>query len=174
MDGSQDCKSGTQLPEIGVARGARPQPGEVAITRAEISTLVDTFYEHVWAHPRLGTIFSSRLDADRANHLVRMKQFWASVLLRSGEYHGRPMPKHKAITEARSGDFAQWLDLFCATAHNVLAPQTATYVVGKAEQIAQSLWLGMFGGVGEAPPLWLKGPDYLAKYAEIETREISK
>lgn len=173
MDESEDRNRGTRPPELRVGHGVRPQPADIAITRTEISTLVDTFYGHVWAHPRLSPIFSSRLDADRDKHLARMKQFWASVLLRSGEYHGRPVPKHKAITEAQSSDFAHWLDLFCTTAHEVLTPQTATHVVAKAEQIAQSLWLAMFGGVGDAPPIWLKGPDYLAKYAETETREIS-
>lgn len=162
------------MSEIGVSHRTRPQVGDIALTREDISVLVETFYGHVWEHPRLGPIFSSRLDGDRANHLVRMKQFWASVLLRSGEYHGRPVPKHKAITEAQDVDFAHWLEVFRATAHDVLAPATARQVVEKAEQIAQSLWLAMFGDVGEPPPAWLKGPDYLAKYSDCEVREISK
>ncbi len=173
MDGSEDRQRVERTPEIGVSGRAKPEVADIAITRDEIAALVDKFYDRVWAHPRLGPIFSSRLESDRANHLVRMKQFWASVLLRSGEYHGRPVPKHKAITEAQDVDFAHWLELFHATAHDVLQFETASQVIAKAEQIAQSLWLAMFGGVGESPPSWLKGPDYLAKHLQGEVREIS-
>lgn len=152
---------------------AKPDGVDIAITREEISALVDNFYDRVWSHTKIGPIFSSRLDHDRAGHLVRMKTFWASVLLRSGEYHGRPVPKHKAITEAEGVDFAHWLELFRATAFEILEPETASQVTEKAEHIAQSLWIAMFGQVGERPPAWLKGPDYLTKHNRDEVREQS-
>ena len=141
----------------------------VAISREEISTLVDEFYGRVWRDPDLGPIFSLRLDADRAAHLARMKQFWGSVLLRSGEYQGRPVPKHKAITEAAPVHFARWLELFRTTSFEVLQPDIAAQVMEKAERIAESLWLAMFGKVGATPPHWLKGPDYLTKYHDSQT-----
>jgi len=151
----------------------KPKSVDIAITREDISVLVETFYQRVWAHPRLGPIFSSRLEDDRSAHLDRMKLFWASVLLRSGEYHGRPVPKHKALTEAEDHDFAHWLSLFRATAFECLTPKTASIVTDKAEHIATSLWLAMFGSVGARPPNWLTGPNYLEKYSEAKTRDIT-
>ena len=145
----------------------------VPITRAEISTLVDEFYRQVWAHPRLGPIFSQRLDQDRDAHLNRMKTFWASVLLRSGEYHGRPVPKHKALSEVVQSDFAQWLELFRHTAFEVLDASVAEYVVDKAEHIAASLWLAMFGTPGSAVPGWLKGANYVEKFKQTESGALS-
>ncbi len=172
MDRTEDRRKVGTTPEIGALKRAKLNEVEIAITRDEISALVDKFYERVWAHPRLGPIFSSRLENDRTAHLERMKQFWASVLLRTGEYHGRPVPKHKAITEAKGVDFAHWLELFRATAFELLEPETAKHVTAKAEQIATSLWLAMFGGVGERPPTWLNGPDYLIKHTQGEVREM--
>lgn len=162
-----------RTPDVEALRRAKPAVVDIDITRDEISILVDTFYDRVWCHPKIGPIFSSRLDADRETHLARMKQFWASVLLRTGEYHGRPVPKHKAITEAESVDFAHWLEIFRATAFELLEPETARRVTEKAEQIAQSLWLAMFGRVGESPPPWLYGPDYLAKKSQDDMRGTS-
>lgn len=146
---------------------------ECVITRADISTLVDKFYDRVWADPRLGPIFSKRLDHNRADHLQRMKQFWASVLLRSGEYHGRPVPKHKALTEVVQSDFAQWLELFHETAFEVLEKSVAQHVVDKAEHIAASLWLAMFGTPGSAVPLWLKGANYVEKFHQEQLGAMS-
>lgn len=145
-----------------------PEP-EIAITRDEISALVDTFYDRVWADDRLGPIFSARLDHNRDAHLDRMKLFWASVLLRSGEYHGRPVPKHKALSEVEPSDFVRWLTLFETTAHEILDTNTALHVIEKAERIAESLWLAMFGTIGQTPPAWLKGQNYETKYAESQT-----
>lgn len=131
--------------------------GSSPITRAQISELVDRFYDRVWAHADLGPIFAARLDHKRSEHLVTMKKFWASVLLTSGEYHGRPVPKHKALSEVREHHFEQWLGLFQQTANEVFDAELSVFVTNKAERIAQSLWLAMFGQVGEAPPNWL-GP----------------
>lgn len=140
--------------------GGAPSVDDVAVTRDEISELVDLFYQRVWADVRLGPIFLSRLGDQRDAHLARMKQFWASVLLRSGEYHGQPVPKHKALTEVVEDDFARWLSLFRKTAFDVFSEKAAEHVTAKAERIAQSLWLAMFGTVGASPPTWLNGPDY--------------
>lgn len=129
-----------------------------AITRAQISDLVDRFYDRVWAHAELGPIFSSRLDHKRDQHLATMKKFWASVLLASGEYHGRPVPKHKVLHDVREYHFGQWLGLFQQTANEVFCAETAVFVTTKAERIAQSLWLAMFGQIGETPPTWIGQP----------------
>ena len=147
------------------------EPTHATITEQQISDLVDEFYNRVWKHPRLGPIFSSRLDGKRDQHLVRMKKFWASILLRTGEYHGRPVPKHKALSEVVPKDFAIWLTLFRTTANEVLEVGLADHVTEKAERIAQSLWLAMFAGIGDTPPGWLRGPEYISQYEDLNARD---
>lgn len=139
------------------------------ISRDQISNLVDTFYDRIWADQRLGPIFKRRLDHDKPAHLARMKKFWASVLLHSGEYHGRPVPKHKALHEVNQYDYALWLRLFNQSAQDVLPVTLAEDVIAKAERIAQSLWLASFGDVGHRPPEWLSDAKYM-QITDVDNR----
>lgn len=127
---------------------ARPaivrEPVHPSISHAQISELVDRFYDAIWSHPVLGPIFTRRVE-DRAAHLDRMKRFWSSVLLRTGAYKGRPVPAHVRLGEVRSEDFALWLSVFRPVARDVFAPEAAPLVIAAAERIATSLWLAMFG-----------------------------
>jgi hemoglobin len=45
-----------------------------------------------------------------------MVEFWSSVALMTGRYHGAPMPKH-APCRSSWADFDRWLELFRETAH---------------------------------------------------------
>lgn len=122
-------------------------PAQAAITEQQISHLVETFYDKVWADERLGPIFQGRI-ADRPAHLAKMKDFWSSMLLGTGRFNGRPMPKHVALTEVEDGDFAIWLGLFRPVAHEAFAPEAAQSVINMAEQIAGTFRHVMFGGAG--------------------------
>lgn len=110
-----------------------------------ISTLVDTFYERVRAHPLLGPVFDEAIG-DWGPHLAKMKDFWASVALNAGRYSGKPVPKHKALTSVQPWHFDIWLGLFRATlADTAPSPEAAAYFMERAERIAESLKLAMFG-----------------------------
>ncbi len=93
-----------------------PLPG---VTREQISQLVDVFYAKVREDERLGQIFNTRLDGTWPEHLDKLKSFWRSVLLTTGEYNGRPVPAHNRIDDMRSEDFATWLSLFDQTADSI-------------------------------------------------------
>jgi len=41
-----------------------------------------------------------------------MTRFWSSVLLKTGTYHGRPVPVHVKLTKVTEADFSIWLGLF--------------------------------------------------------------
>lgn len=126
-------------------------PVHSSITEAQISDLVETFYDAVWADPRLGPIFAGRV-ADRPAHLAKMKAFWSSVLLKTGNYHGRPMPAHMKLNEVAEGDFAIWIGHFQTAARAVFEPEAAVLVIETAKRIAGSIWIAMFGGLMGKPP----------------------
>jgi len=126
------------------------------IDEAMISRLVDAFYARIRQDPVLGPIFAERIE-DWAPHLERMRNFWSSVVLMTGRYHGRPMPKHAALP-VDATHFDRWLGLFVQTAEEVCPPAAAQVFVERAQRIAESLELGiatsrgMLLGVGERLP----------------------
>jgi len=143
-------------PELDV----RPKPARIpahpSITRAQIAELVDTFYTEVRAHPRLGPLFEDRIGGDWEPHLDKMKLFWASVLLRTGDYKGKPVPAHMQLSDVQSEDFRAWLDTFRPVAESIFEPAAAEIAIATANRIAQSLWLAMFGTIHNAPPQWMR------------------
>ncbi len=111
-----------------------------------ISKLVDTFYDHVRKHDRLGPIFDDIIGDNWTPHLLKMKSFWSSVAMNSGTYSGQPVPVHRKLTKVREDDFNIWLSLFEKTLIEI-APtkEVIPYFMDRAARIAQSLQLAMFG-----------------------------
>lgn len=108
-----------------------------------ISAFVEAFYGRIREDALLGPIFAARIT-DWAPHLARMKTFWRSILLGSGEYTGNPMAMHMAIPGLESEHFVRWLDLFYATLRELEPHPDATGEVGKrARMIADSLLTGI-------------------------------
>ena len=141
------------LPEP--ARSARLaiSPGyPLGVTEEMIETLVRAFYGKVLADETLGPIFAARI-ADWEPHLRKMFDFWSSVTLMSGRYHGAPMPAHARIAEIGPDHFARWLELFAETAAEVCPPEAAALFVDRAHRIAQSLQMGIAFTRGELPEL---------------------
>ncbi|GJL96173.1 MAG: hypothetical protein DHS20C05_25780 [Hyphococcus sp.] len=119
---------------------------KIGIDDAYISVLVETFYEKIRENPLIGPIFDEAIGDDWAPHLARMKDFWASVALNAGRYSGKPMPKHKRLSKARAWHFEIWLALFEQTLKETApSPLVVDYFMERANRIAQSLKLGMFG-----------------------------
>ena len=104
-----------------------------------ISHLVDHFYASVRAHALLGPIFTQHIT-DWRPHLTRMKSFWSSLAIGTGQYHGNPMAKHIAIPGIGANHFAAWLGLWdTAVADIVLNPAAAKLFQDRAHRIATSL-----------------------------------
>jgi hemoglobin len=107
------------------------------IDEAMIDLLVRAFYDKVRADPLLGPVFAARI-ADWEPHLERMRDFWSSVALMSGRYHGQPTQKHLLLpVDARH--FDRWLELFVQTASAMCPPAAAAHFIERAQRIAQSL-----------------------------------
>lgn len=131
-------------------------PAHPSIDRAQTEALVDTFYGRVQADERLGAIFAGRID-DWGPHLSKMKSFWASVLLKTGEYKGKPVPAHFVMKEVVADDFRIWLEIFRETAFEVFHEEDAARIaIAHAERIATSLWMAMFATPFDRPPAYLK------------------
>jgi hemoglobin len=144
---TMSVKSGPDVVDNGLraVAGGQRAPLHPSITDAQISRMVDTFYERAFADPRLGPIFMRHIGADRAPHMQVIKQFWSSVLLRTGAYAGRPVPVHLKLTEVEPDDFRIWLAYFRLIAGECFEHEAAPLVIAAAERIAESLWLAMFG-----------------------------
>lgn len=103
--------------------------------------LVHCFYGKVRADPVLGPVFAARIR-DWEPHLARMVDFWSSVALMTGRYHGAPVPAHRdlPVTQAH---FDRWLALFGEAAREVCTREGAEHVVIRAERIARSLHMAV-------------------------------
>ena len=119
------------------------KPAHPTITAEQISDLVDQFYTDIRANDQLGPIFARHLDGKWDQHLAKMKAFWRSVLLKTGEYKGKPVPAHVKLKEVKTDDFFLWLKMFDATVSEVFHPDARPIVIEAAERIASSLWLAM-------------------------------
>jgi hemoglobin len=105
------------------------------ITEEMIGELVTRFYGRVREDALLGPVFAIVQNWDE--HLAKLRDFWSSVMLMSGRYHGSPMRAHMPLTLA--GDhFDRWLDLFEQTAREVCPPPAAALFIDKARRIADS------------------------------------
>lgn len=118
----------------------------MGIDEEYISQLVDAFYTRIRADEILGPIFAAKIS-NWDVHLPKMKAFWSSVALNSGNYSGRPVPVHlKLKDDVEPKHFTLWLELFRQTLEDTApSKEVVPYFMERAERIAKSLQLVMFG-----------------------------
>ncbi|MBL8838287.1 MAG: group III truncated hemoglobin [Alphaproteobacteria bacterium] len=120
------------------------------IDEAMIERLVRSFYARVAEDDLLGPVFATRI-ADWEPHLLRMCDFWSSVALMSGRYHGQPFPMHmKLPIEQRH--FDRWIQIFIASASEQCPPAAAAHFIERARRIADSMALGLATLRSPTPP----------------------
>src|ERR1700750_505597 len=89
-----------------------------AVDALVLATLVNAFYARVRLDSMLAPVFDRVIDdGEWAAHLEQMVAFWGSIMLSTGQYHGKPMQahlKHRALM--RTGMFDRWLMLWAETA----------------------------------------------------------
>lgn len=130
---------------------------ETGIDEDMIERLVHGFYARVREDEIVGPIFDAKIK-DWGPHLERMCEFWSSVALMSGRYHGQPMIKHLPLP-IDGRHFDRWLTLFESTAQSLCPPNAASHFIQLARRIGESLELGIAGAQGV---LLRKGERYLA------------
>lgn len=120
------------------------------IDMAMIERLVRAFYGRARHDPLIGPVFEHHV-ADWEAHIPRMCDFWSSVAVMSGRYHGQPMTAHLPLP-IDTPHFDRWLELFAETAQEVCPPAAAALFVDRAHRIADSLELGIAAQKGEIRP----------------------
>jgi hemoglobin len=139
----------TSAPRIG--------PGHAAgVDEPMVQRLVHAFYAKVRRDPILGPVFAREVG-DWEAHLEKLCDFWSSVLLMTGRFKGQPMAVHAALADITPAHFTRWLQLFHETAGEVCPPDAAALFRAKADQIGESLQLGVAVSRGELPPLRPRG-----------------
>lgn len=130
---------------------ARPQitaelMARTGLNEAVLTRLVHGFYDRVRADPLLAPIFADHIT-DWGPHLRTMVDFWSSVALMSGRYHGAPLPKHLPLPIDHT-HFDRWLSLFRQAAHDTCPPEGALWVIERAERIAAAIHMNVCGAAG--------------------------
>ena len=120
---------------------------KIGINDDYIDLLVESFYQRIREHPILGPIFNDAIGDNWPHHLAQMKNFWASVTMNMGRYSGQPVPAHKKhLRSIQKWHFSIWLSLFGQTLNETGAtPEAKDYFMERAERIAESLQLALFG-----------------------------
>lgn len=115
------------------------------VTEESIELLVERFYAAVQEHETLGPVFNPRLKGRWGRHLAQMKDFWSSVLLRSGRYQGFPLGAHYDVPGMQQEQFADWLRLFKVTLNEVYHPGIAEAILKVARQFAVRFSDALYG-----------------------------
>jgi len=140
---------------VAAARKAMTEnANQIGITDDYISLLVERFYGRIRTDETLGPIFENAIGDNWDPHLAQMKRFWASVTLNTGTYSGSPVEKHRKHSGViESQHFDLWLDLFKQTlADTAPSSECVDYFMIRANRIASSLKLSIFGTSGLGPP----------------------
>ena len=124
-------------------------PGHpIGVTEDMIHELVHGFYRKGRLDPVLGPVFEAAVE-DWDAHFARLCDFWSSVALMSGRYHGTPMQAHARLPGIGPEHFTRWLELWGETAREVCPPQASALFIDRAERIARSLEIGIAIARGE-------------------------
>ena len=120
------------------------------LNEAMIRAVVDRFYADARRDPVIGPVFN-RIIAPEAwpHHLATIADFWSSMLLGTGRYAGRPMPKHMAISELSDAHFQRWLALFRRTVEELCPPDIAALFIERSERIGNSFRMNIAMRKGE-------------------------
>lgn len=128
-------------------------PGDAAgVTEDMVRTLVHAFYDRARRDPEIGPIFEDNVG-DWDAHLGKLCDFWSSVTLMTGRFHGMPMQAHARLPGLGPNHFARWLELFAETAEAVCPPAAAALFIDRSRRIARSLQLGIAVTRGDLPAL---------------------
>lgn len=143
-------KPSTPIPEGPARRAALTAEIAAAtgLTEEGIAALLRDFYARARADDLLGPVFARVTDWD--HHIARVTEFWSSVALMTGRYHGQPMRAHVGLG-LTPAHFARWLALFAATVTEHCTEAGAALLNARARTIASSLEMGIAVAGGVLP-----------------------
>ncbi|MCV9386063.1 group III truncated hemoglobin [Reichenbachiella ulvae] len=113
--------------------------------RQDVELLVNTFYDRVRQHERLGPIFNTVIE-DWPAHLVQLSDFWESTLFQVQKYKGNPMRAHLQV-DARfdhsieQAHFGNWLELWFQTLDDLFEGEVALLAKERARNVAHMTFM---------------------------------
>ena len=117
-----------------------PGPSTPSLPSEEqIKELVDCFYSRVRGDDLLGPVFAAAIGENWGEHLVKMSDFWSTVVLASRRYKGNPMQVHIELPRLNQSHFERWLSLWRITTSELLGETHAGIFISKAEFMAERL-----------------------------------
>jgi hemoglobin len=122
-------------------------------SRDAIVRLVDAFYARVRGDDLLGPIFDDVARVDWGAHLLKMYDFWETVLFGAGTFRGNPLAVHSALaqkTPLTSREFDRWVALFHATVAELFEGPVADDARLRATRIAFTMQHHLNAGRGPA------------------------
>ncbi len=108
-------------------------------TRDDLSVLVKTFYEKLFADELLQTIFIDVAKVKLEEHLPILVDFWDSILLDGDSYRRNQMEKHTELNKKfrlERQHFDQWIFLWNQTIDELFAGERAEHAKFRAKSIA--------------------------------------
>lgn len=109
-------------------------------TKEDIVELVNLFYDKIHEDSELAPMFVG-LDLDA--HLLKMYDFWNSIIFTSCEYHGNPLKAHAELNEKfllKEEHFKKWLELFYLTIDELYVGERAETMKKRAAMMANFLY----------------------------------
>lgn len=100
----------------------------VKIGKPALRALVEAFYLDAREDPLLGPVFDRHIE-DWEEHLGRMTDFWASLMIRDSSYSGHPLELHRGIPELTRPMFDRWVEIFSAAAERQFGSTTASAIL---------------------------------------------
>ena len=118
------------------------QPSTPSVTEEDIARLVRQFYTRARSDQLLGDIFAAAVE-DWEAHFLIVQDFWSQHLLGTKRYRGSPFPPHLRLP-VEPEHFDRWMQLFRATAEEVLPPVAARQALARAAHMAEGFKAGLF------------------------------
>lgn len=118
-----------------------------ALVREDLALLVERFYEDVRQDDLLGPIFQRAIGEHWEPHLVRMTDFWSTVMLGTRSFRGNVYGKHVALAAAsdiKPAHFLRWITLWHRHTNLLFDTDVAAELQRTAEGIGRNLFFGFF------------------------------
>lgn len=108
-------------------------------TRADCEALVRAFYGRALTDPVIGFLFTDIAKLDLEEHVPRITNFWATILLGARTYGGGAFRPHLELNlqvPLKRGHFERWLYLWRATVNERFSGEHAELAISHAERVA--------------------------------------
>ncbi|GAA4162622.1 hypothetical protein GCM10022286_21750 [Gryllotalpicola daejeonensis] len=119
--------------------------------RADVETLVSSFYRAAFRDPLIGPIFTEIARMDLDHHLPIMCDFWQTVLFSADLYRRNALAMHVALNATfplEQQHFDRWLAIWAQTVDALFAGEKAELAKAQAGRIAGSIRRRLDGGSG--------------------------